>query len=228
MVPLTDAYALNGVARYGLNYGPLRLWGSAAFVVGALACGLLVRPDRGAPSDLGDRGDGGARRARRASALQPLDSPSAPAARTSGRHARCCAIPAFSPSSSPSALIQGSHAAYYTFASIAWQQRGPRRADHRRAVGARRAGRDRGVRAVAALHAVACDAGGDRARCAPCVRWIDHRAGAAARGAGRGATGARPDVRADHGRHHGPDGAPRARPHHGAARRAILPPARAS
>ena len=42
MVPLTDAYALRGVARYGLNYGPLRLWGSAAFVVGALVCGLLV------------------------------------------------------------------------------------------------------------------------------------------------------------------------------------------
>ncbi len=42
MVPLTDAYALRGVARYGLDYGPLRLWGSAAFVVGALACGLLV------------------------------------------------------------------------------------------------------------------------------------------------------------------------------------------
>lgn len=42
MVPLTDAYALRGVARYGLNYGPLRLWGSAAFVVGALICGLLV------------------------------------------------------------------------------------------------------------------------------------------------------------------------------------------
>ena len=42
MTPLTDAYALRGVARYGLNYGPLRLWGSAAFVAGALACGLLV------------------------------------------------------------------------------------------------------------------------------------------------------------------------------------------
>src|SRR5215213_6827416 len=42
MVPLTDAYALRGVARYGLNYGPLRLWGSVAFVVGALVCGLLV------------------------------------------------------------------------------------------------------------------------------------------------------------------------------------------
>ena len=42
MVPLTDAYALRGVAHYGLSYGPLRLWGSAAFILGALACGLLV------------------------------------------------------------------------------------------------------------------------------------------------------------------------------------------
>ena len=41
MVPLTDAYALRGVKRYGLNYGPLRLWGSAAFVLGALVCGML-------------------------------------------------------------------------------------------------------------------------------------------------------------------------------------------
>ena len=41
-VPLTDAYALRGVARYGLDYGPLRLWGSAAFIVGALGSGLLA------------------------------------------------------------------------------------------------------------------------------------------------------------------------------------------
>src|SRR3984957_20019477 len=41
-VPLTDAYALRGVARYGLDYGPLRLWGSAAFIAGALGCGLLA------------------------------------------------------------------------------------------------------------------------------------------------------------------------------------------
>jgi PPP family 3-phenylpropionic acid transporter len=40
-VPLTDAYALRGVLRYGINYGPVRLWGSAAFVLGALACGLI-------------------------------------------------------------------------------------------------------------------------------------------------------------------------------------------
>jgi PPP family 3-phenylpropionic acid transporter len=36
MIPLTDAYALRGVVRYGLDYGPVRLWGSAAFIIGAL------------------------------------------------------------------------------------------------------------------------------------------------------------------------------------------------
>src|SRR3954451_11520721 len=42
LVPPTDAYALRGVKRYGLKYGPLRLWGSAAFVLGALLCGGLL------------------------------------------------------------------------------------------------------------------------------------------------------------------------------------------
>src|ERR1700761_4764120 len=42
MVPLIDAYALRGVSQYGLKYGPLRLWGSAAFIATALACGQLL------------------------------------------------------------------------------------------------------------------------------------------------------------------------------------------
>jgi MFS transporter, PPP family, 3-phenylpropionic acid transporter len=42
MIPLTDAYALQGIVRFGLNYGRMRLWGSAAFIAGALACGLLA------------------------------------------------------------------------------------------------------------------------------------------------------------------------------------------
>jgi PPP family 3-phenylpropionic acid transporter len=122
MVPLTDAYALRGIARYGLNYGPLRLWGSAAFVAGALACGLLVDviaarnliwviasvAALGAFVSLG---------------LQPLDHPKSAA---NLRHGAGVLLrdPGFLAIIVASALIQGSHAAYYIFASIAWQQAG--------------------------------------------------------------------------------------------------------
>ena len=119
MMPLTDAYALRGVARFGLNYGPLRLWGSAAFVVGALACGLLIdmvaarhliwiivsMAVLGAIASLG---------------LQPLDRPKAPSAAVHGASA-LLRDPGFIAIIVASALTQGSHAAYYTFASITWQ-----------------------------------------------------------------------------------------------------------
>ena len=122
LVPLTDAYALRGVARYGLSYGPLRLWGSAAFVVGALACGLLVDiiaarhliwviasvAGLGAIASLG---------------LQPLGYPKAAATPAHGARA-LLRDPGFLAIIVTSALIQGSHAAYYIFASIAWQQAG--------------------------------------------------------------------------------------------------------
>jgi MFS transporter, PPP family, 3-phenylpropionic acid transporter len=122
IVPLTDAYALRGVARYGLQYGPLRLWGSAAFVVGALACGLLVDviaaryliwviaalAALGAAVSLG---------------LKPLDKPKASPTALHGATA-LLREPGFVVIILASALIQGSHAAYYTFASINWQLSG--------------------------------------------------------------------------------------------------------
>jgi MFS transporter, PPP family, 3-phenylpropionic acid transporter len=120
--PLTDAYALRGVAHYGLNYGPLRLWGSAAFVVGALACGLLVdviAPERliwviaamaglSAFASLGLRPLVGLKKAD----VTP---------RGAGKLLR---DPGFLAIIVASALIQGSHAAYYIFASIVWKQSG--------------------------------------------------------------------------------------------------------
>ena len=122
MVPLTDAYALRGVARYGLNYGPLRLWGSAAFVVGALVCGLLVDVIAArhliwviaAVAGLG---------ALASIALQPLDNPR-PASAALNRATALLADPGFLAMIMAAALIQGSHAAYYTFASISWQSEG--------------------------------------------------------------------------------------------------------
>lgn len=122
MVPLTDAYALGGVARYGLNYGPLRLWGSAAFVVGALICGLLV--DLIAASQLiWVIAAVAALGALASSGLQPLDRPKPPATAVLGASA-LLRDPAFLAIIVAAALIQGSHAAYYAFASITWQASG--------------------------------------------------------------------------------------------------------
>ena len=119
MLPLTDAYALRGVARFGLKYGPMRLWGSAAFVVGALTCGLLVDivaashliwviaavAALGAVASLG---------------LQKLERPPAPQAAVQGARS-LLRDRGFLAIIVAAALTQGSHAAYYAFASITWQ-----------------------------------------------------------------------------------------------------------
>jgi MFS transporter, PPP family, 3-phenylpropionic acid transporter len=122
MLPLTDAYALRGVVRYGLDYGRLRLWGSAAFIASALVCGLLV--DVIAASELIWIIVGLALLEAAASlALQPPGNPRAGAAAMQGESASLRRI-GFLVTIIAAALIQGSHAAYYTFASITWQAQG--------------------------------------------------------------------------------------------------------
>ncbi|HEY0328628.1 MAG TPA: MFS transporter [Rhodopseudomonas sp.] len=123
LVPLTDGYALKGVVRYGLNYGPLRLWGSAAFVVGALGCGLLADLIPGerliwviaAMAALGALAGFG---------LQRLDDAPSHAAASPFRAGALLRDARFLAFISAAALIQSSHAAYYIFASIAWQGAG--------------------------------------------------------------------------------------------------------
>jgi MFS transporter, PPP family, 3-phenylpropionic acid transporter len=122
MVPLTDAYALRGVVRHGLNYGRLRLWGSVAFVVGALACGLLVDTIASwwliwvivAVAGLG---------AAASLVLQPLDD-SGKAAAADHDNDALLRRGGFLAIIIAGALIQASHAAYYAFGSITWQSQG--------------------------------------------------------------------------------------------------------
>src|ERR1700761_1425991 len=119
MVPLTDAYALRGVARYGLDYGPLRLWGSAAFIAGALGCGVFA--DFVAPRHLIWIIVGVAALGALVSlGLQPLDGKvTAPLVRPGpGALLRDLGFLAII---AASALIQGSHSVYYVFGSITWQ-----------------------------------------------------------------------------------------------------------
>lgn len=121
-MPLTDAYALRGVARYGLDYGPLRLWGSAAFAAGSLACGYLV--DSIAPRDLIWVIVAWAVVAVLASLLlQPLDDLRR---RTTETHAGKALLrdAGFWAVIASAALIQSSHVAFYTFSAINWQAHG--------------------------------------------------------------------------------------------------------
>jgi PPP family 3-phenylpropionic acid transporter len=119
LFPLTDGYALKGVVRYGLNYGPLRLWGSAAFVLGAMACGLLVDVIA-ARNLIWVIAAVAAFGAVASLALQPFDAGKIAPASLSGATA-LLREPGFIAIVVAAALIQGSHAAYYTFASITWQ-----------------------------------------------------------------------------------------------------------
>lgn len=119
MVPLTDAYSLRGVVRFGIIYGPVRLWSSAAFILGAVACGLLI--DVIDPRQLiwiivAVAGFC----ALTSLALVPLDTPEQFVA-TSPHDHRFLRDVGFRASILASALIQGSHAAYYAFSATTWQ-----------------------------------------------------------------------------------------------------------
>jgi PPP family 3-phenylpropionic acid transporter len=121
--PMTDGFTLKGVARYGLNYGPLRLWGSAAFVAAAMISGLLA--DAIAAPHLIWVIVGVALLSAFASfGLQPLDAPKATPGTPQFRARALLRQPTFLAIIGTAALVQGSHAAYYGFASITWQDAG--------------------------------------------------------------------------------------------------------
>ena len=122
IIPLTDAYALRGLHRHGGAYGPVRLWGSTAFIVGNLAAGFVAAHIL--PRDLiwlivAGWGVG----AVASLALAPIhgDATSAgqqPSARALVRS------PAFLAVVAAASLVQGSHAVYYVFSAIDWRAAG--------------------------------------------------------------------------------------------------------
>ena len=124
IMPLADAYALRGLGGLGRAYGPVRLWGSAAFVAGSLGAGVLL--DTMAARDLiWLLLAGMVVTAAAALALAPL----APrAARTrAGAPSSARALlraPAFLAASAAAGLVQASHAVYYGFSALAWQAAG--------------------------------------------------------------------------------------------------------
>jgi len=120
---LVDTYALRGLKQRGRAYGPVRLWGSAAFIAASFGAGALM--DWIAPGDLIWLMVAAMAIATAAAlTLAPLGAEA-----TSGLPARASATrllrdKAFLAAIAAASLIQASHALYYGFATIDWRAAG--------------------------------------------------------------------------------------------------------
>lgn len=123
VLPLTDAYGLKGLARRGKSYGPVRLWGSAAFIAANLTGGLLL--DILTPGHLIWvilAGNCALAVAAMLLVPQPRDgTPARSAAASRHSHLR---QPAFLAIVAAASLIQASHAVYYGFSTLDWSAKG--------------------------------------------------------------------------------------------------------
>jgi len=124
IMPLADAYALRGLGGLGRAYGPVRMWGSAAFIVGSFGAGILL--DVTAARDLIWLIVAAAViTAAAANALKPLGPHlgSAPQAGLSFAGG-VWREPAFLAVAAAASLIQASHAVFYGFSALDWRAAG--------------------------------------------------------------------------------------------------------
>ena len=120
VMPLTDAYGLKGLAQRGKAYGPVRLWGSVAFIAANLTGGALL--DRLAPGNLiWVICAGNCALAVVAMLLPPVRQERDPRSGSPHGHLR---QPAFLAIAAASSLIQASHAVYYGFSTLDWTAKG--------------------------------------------------------------------------------------------------------
>ena len=122
---LTDTYALRGLSAWGRAYGPVRLWGSAAFIASSFAAGSLL--DVMAPRNLIWLIVAAmALAAVFARALAPLPARTPPASSlpTAPSAMPLLRDPSFLAVVAAASLIQASHAVYYGFSTIEWRSAG--------------------------------------------------------------------------------------------------------
>ena len=123
IMPLAETYAFKGLSARGRAYGPVRLWGSATFILGTFAAGYAadVIPARHliwlivAASAL---------TALTACALAPLSTPAPGASEPQVPRKRLLRDPAFLAVLAAASLIQASHAVFYGFSALEWRAAG--------------------------------------------------------------------------------------------------------
>jgi len=118
VMPLTETYALRGLSLRGKAYGPVRLWGSAAFIAGSFVAGFAtdLMPARNliwlivaATSVM----------AIATLALEPLSPKAVPQAPAEKAPKPLLRDAAFLAVVAAASLIQASHAVYYGFSALA-------------------------------------------------------------------------------------------------------------
>ena len=121
VMPLLDAYTLKGLAARTKNYGPVRLWGSVAFIAGNLSGGLLL--DALLPGNLiWLIVAANCTTALVSLVLVPVPREERDTAHAAGHsHLRDRTLLAIAAAGS---LIQASHAVYYGFSTLAWSAQG--------------------------------------------------------------------------------------------------------
>ena len=121
-LPLVETYALHGLAARGRAYGPVRSWGSVAFIAGNLAAGLLVTLM--APAHfiwvIVAAYWGGVLTA---IALPVVDLGSAPAVPHDGGNL-AVGTPGLLAIIAAASLIQASHGVFYAFGTLQWTAAG--------------------------------------------------------------------------------------------------------
>lgn len=123
IMPLAEAYALRGLAQHGRAYGPVRLWGSAAFIAGSLGAGWII--DSITPRNtiwLIVAAMAAASVA--ASGLVPLRPGTPPPGPSNPPYRGFLHTPGFIAVAVAAGLIQASHAVYYGFSSLDWKTAG--------------------------------------------------------------------------------------------------------
>src|SRR6185295_581353 len=123
VMPLAETYALKGLAARGRAYGPVRLWGSFAFIFGNLAASVAtdVIPARqliwlmAAASVL---------IALAACRLEPLSLNAPEHGAQPARHQASLRDPTFVAVFTGASLIQASHALFYGFSALQWHAAG--------------------------------------------------------------------------------------------------------
>lgn len=118
LTPLTDTLSLALDAAGALSYSRTRAWGSAAYMLATAAAGPILGWFGSAAVPVLVAGGYGA------AALASARLPEAAAPKRVIRTQGLWRIPAFRLCTIASALIQGSHAAYYGFAAIHWRAAG--------------------------------------------------------------------------------------------------------